>query len=102
MFWVVSKCKQNQIRGNFKKQNLREKLFIRRQQIEKVKKYKYLGARVNEDWEHGMEVKCWIEMARGAFVKMSKELKCHDFSLGTKIRILRCYTFPILLYGART
>lgn len=85
-----------------KKQNLREKLLISGQQIEKVQKYKYLGTLVNEDCKHGIEVKCRIEMAREAFVKMSKMLKCHDFSLGTKIRILKCYIFPILLYGAET
>jgi len=49
-----------------------------------------------------MEVKRRIEMARGAFVKMSKIFKCHDFSLSTNIRILRCYIFPILLYGVET
>jgi len=73
-----------------KKQNLSEKILIRGQQIEEDQKYKYLGTWVNEDWEHGMEVKCRIEMARGGFVKMSKILKCHGFLLGTKIRILRC------------
>jgi len=101
-FWLslnISKTKNMVIS---KIQNLREKLLIRGQKIEKVQKYKYLGTRVNEDWEHGMEVKCQIEMTRGAFVKMSKILRCHDFSLDIKIRILSCYIFPILLYGTET
>lgn len=66
-----------------KKQKVREKLLIRGKQIQKLQKYCYLGPCVNEDWEHGMEVKCRIEMARGAFVKMSKIFKCHDVSLDT-------------------
>lgn len=33
---------------------------------------------------------------------MFKILKCHDFLLGTKTRILRCYIFSIFLYGAET
>jgi hypothetical protein len=74
---------------------LKEKLLIREQQIEKVQKYKYLGTWVNEEWDHGIEAKCRIEMVRRTFVKMSKILKCHDFSLGTKIKILRCYIFLI-------
>lgn len=50
----------------------------------------------------GWIIKSKIEMARSAFVKKSIILKFHDFSLSTNIRILRCYIFPILLYGAET
>jgi len=31
---------------------------------------------------------------------MSKAFQRHDFSLGTKIRLPRCYIIPVLLYGA--
>lgn len=75
-----------------KKQNIKEQLFIRGQQIEKVHKYSYLSIWVNEDWEYGIEVKCRIEMARSAFVNMYKIFKCHDFSLDTKIKILATST----------
>lgn len=74
-----------------KKQDAREKLLIRGQQIEKVQKYRYLGTWLNGKREHGMEVRFRIEMARSAFIKMSKIFRCHDYSLGTKLRILRCY-----------
>jgi len=34
---------------------------------------------------------------------MSKVFKCHDLSFGTKIRLLRCYVYYVLLlYGAET
>jgi len=33
---------------------------------------------------------------------MSKVFKCHDLSFGTKIRLLRCYVFSVLLYGVKT
>lgn len=48
-----------------------------------------------------MEVNCRIKMVKSEFVKMSKIIEYHDFSLGTKIRILRCYINLILLYRSK-
>jgi len=50
-----------------KKQFVGEQLFISGQQVEKVQNYNYLGTLVNEDWDHLVEIRCKIEMARGAF-----------------------------------
>lgn len=33
---------------------------------------------------------------------MSNLFKSHDLNLTTKIRMLRCYVFPVLLYGAES
>ncbi|CAG9837530.1 unnamed protein product [Diabrotica balteata] len=33
---------------------------------------------------------------------MTKLFKCHDLSMPIKIRLLRCYIFPILLYGVES
>jgi hypothetical protein len=41
-------------------------------------------------------------MVRSVFVKISKIIKLQDFLPGTKIRILRCYIYRILLYVAET
>lgn len=85
-----------------KKHIVREQLLIRWQPIKKVQKYSYLGTWVNEDWEYSKEIKFRVEMARVAVQKMFKLFKFHDFSLGAKIRLLRVYIYPILLYGAET
>lgn len=70
--------------------------------IEKVKTHTYLGATINSDWEHSLEIKCRIEKSRTAFIKMSKLFRTHDLSLSTKIRLLKCYVFPVLLYGVES
>jgi len=82
--------------------NLRGYLIIKNQRIEQVQKFSYLGTTINEDLNHSLEIKYRIERARKAFRKMSKAFKYHDLSFGTKIRLLRCYVFSVLLYGVET
>lgn len=77
-------------------------LSINNKDIERVQTYTYLGTKISETWDHSLEIKCRIERARAAFLKMSKLFKCHDLSLPTKIRLLRCYVFPVLLYGVES
>jgi hypothetical protein len=67
--------------------------------LERVQSYKYLGCMVNERWDHSQEIKCRIEQARGVFIKMQDILTNKDLSLDLKMRIVRCYVFPVLLYG---
>jgi Reverse transcriptase (RNA-dependent DNA polymerase) len=76
------------------------RLTVNNKQIERVNKYKYLGTTVGEQWDHSLEIKCRIEQARATFVKMSSLFRSHDLSVSTKMRVVRCYVFPVLLYGA--
>lgn len=77
-------------------------LIINQQRIEQVQKFTYLGSTVNEEWDHSLEIKCRIEKARSAFMRMAKLFKSHDLNTNTKIRLLRCYVFSILLYGVES
>ncbi|CAI6350836.1 unnamed protein product [Macrosiphum euphorbiae] len=70
--------------------------------IERVHKYQYLGTVINEQWDNAEEIKCRIGKARDVFNSMSASFKSHDLSLHLKIRLLRCYVFSTLLYGAKT
>lgn len=67
--------------------------------IERVNKFKYLGAWLFEDWTSDMEVKCRIEQARQAFLKFRKVLTCSDFDLELRLRFTKCYVWSVLLYG---
>lgn len=75
-------------------------LYINNTEIEKTSKYTYLGTNINEQWGHSTEIRTRIEKARAAFIQMKKVLTGRDLSLQTKIRLLRCYIFSTLLYGA--
>uniref|UniRef100_A0A8D8VC16 Craniofacial development protein 2 n=1 Tax=Cacopsylla melanoneura TaxID=428564 RepID=A0A8D8VC16_9HEMI len=67
--------------------------------LEQVSSYKYLGTYVNQDWGHKHEIKIRIEMARTSFNRMRPVLCNMHLNLNTRIRVLKCYVFSVLLYG---
>lgn len=79
---------------------LNTQLTINQQLIERVESYTYLGTNLNSQWDHSLEIKQRIAKARTAFIRMSSVFRNHDLPLKTKIFVLQCYTFPVLLYGA--
>ena len=77
-------------------------LMVNQQQVEQVRSYTYLGSNINEQWDHSVEIRCRIEKARSTFAKMQTLFKTSDLDLGTKVRLLRCYVFSVLLYGVES
>ena len=53
--------------------------------LEQVDKFKYLGQWINEDGTCDQEVKCRIEMARTAFIKMRDIFCSRSLDLSLKI-----------------
>jgi len=74
-------------------------LHVSQHKIERVQKYTYLGTQLSDQWDHSLEIKCRIEKARAVFQRMSSIFKSHSITLTTKIRVLKCYVFSVLLYG---
>ncbi|KAI5707563.1 hypothetical protein M8J77_011831 [Diaphorina citri] len=75
---------------------------INNQPIERVTQSSYLGTIINENWDNSQEVRSRIAKATAAFNKMSKIFKSHDLTISTKVRLLKCYIFSILLYGVES
>lgn len=69
------------------------------QQIQQVSSFRYLGCLLNSKWDSTQEIRSRIEQARAAFSNMKKVLTSRDLSIPLRIRLLRCYVFPILYYG---
>lgn len=67
--------------------------------VERVQSFKYLGCCVNEKWSFDQEVRSRIEQARAAFFRMRGVLCNRNLALKTRIRLLKCYIIPVLLYG---
>lgn len=85
------------------KQNLPEpRITIGSNQLGRVTSYKYLGCCLNDQWDCNKEVRSRIEQARSAFIKMKTVLSNRDLQAELRIRVLRCYIFSILLYGAES
>lgn len=68
--------------------------------IERVSRLVYLGTNINEEWNLSTEIKSRIAKARTTFMKLRNILSSHNLSLDLRVRMIRCYIFPVLLYGA--
>ena len=76
------------------------RLSLNQTPIEHVERYTYLGTIVHNQWEMAAEIKSRVEKARSSFVKMRHIFTNRHVSLPLKLRLLKCYVFPVLLYGA--
>lgn len=76
-----------------------EQLIIGTEPVQQVNKYCYLGSFVNSEWDQSMEIRSRIEKARTAFNNMRSLFVSRDLSIKLKIRLAKCYIFPVLLYG---
>lgn len=65
--------------------------------VEQVTSFRYLGALVNERCDPKNEITARIEQVRKTFNNMRSNL-----SLRLKLRMIRCYIFPVLLYGCES
>ena len=60
----------------------------------------YLGHMMTEDGKNETEIKRRIEIARSAFYNMSKILTSRSIKVETKKRLVKCYIWSTLRYGA--
>ncbi|MDK1801117.1 hypothetical protein LRR74_28510, partial [Klebsiella pneumoniae] len=72
---------------------------IKREPVKKICKYKYLGTIVNNNNDYSQEIRSRIGMVKTVFNKMRNALTRTDLSLHLKIRMIKCYVLPVLLYG---
>lgn len=76
-----------------------EGLYVEGEGLERVERYDYLGTSVNCSVDYCSEIKIRIEKARASFMKIKKLLCSRDLNLDLRTRMLKCYVFPVLLYG---
>ena len=70
--------------------------------IDQVNTFTYLGQLLVSNGKSGDEIKRRIEIARGAFRSMSNTLTSRDLSIKIRKRLVNCYVWSTLLYGAET
>ena len=78
------------------------KINIEGQTIEQVSRFMYLGQLITEDGRCDEEIKRRIGQARSAFNNMKGVLCCRKLHLSSRIRLLKCYVWSVLLYGVET
>ncbi|GFR82178.1 endonuclease-reverse transcriptase [Elysia marginata] len=75
---------------------------IKGEEIEQVDSFKYLGQEVNDSNKQGEELKKRINLAKLKFVEMKSIFTSKEIKLRNKLRLVNCYIYSILLYGADT
>ena len=78
------------------------KITIEGRAIEQVKKFIYLGHLITDNGKCDSEIKRRIEIARGAFNNISKVITSQKISISTRLRLIKCYVWSTLTYGAET
>jgi hypothetical protein len=74
---------------------------IDQKQLENVESFKYLGTILTNDGRCTCEIKCWIARATAAFNKKST-LFTGTLDLELRRKLVKCYVWSIVLYGAET
>ena len=72
------------------------------EQIKQVTKFNYLGSMLTSDGRSVTEIRRRIAIAKESFERLSKILKCRTMSIDTRLRVLNCYVFPILMYACES
>ena len=86
------------------KTTLTPKIYIALEGIpmQQTDKMMYMGSPKTKDGKCEKEIKRRIELARSAFVKISKVLTSRTINIQTRKRTSQCYIWSTLLYGSET
>jgi len=68
--------------------------------IERVSRLHYLGATINKRWNCYEKVKLRTNYAKTTFFKLKYLLLARSLLLTLRLRVIKCYIWPILLYSA--
>ena len=77
-------------------------LKVKDQIIMQVSAFNYLGSTITEDARYMKEIKRRIVLAKSAFSKLNNILRNTSLSMRTRMQVLNCYVYPVLLYGSKT
>ncbi|KAG1685232.1 L-2-hydroxyglutarate dehydrogenase, mitochondrial [Nymphon striatum] len=78
------------------------KLTIGEKSIEQKDKFNYLGNFLTADGKSKTAIRTRIAMAKNKFQSMKQILTNRNLSNQLKIRLLKCYIWPVLMYGCET
>ena len=72
---------------------------IEGQKVEAVTDFIFLGSKITADNDCSHEIKRCLLLGRKAITKLDSVLKSRDFTLPTKVCIVKAMIFPIVMYG---
>ena len=67
--------------------------------MEAVTDFIFLGSKITEDSECSHEITRHLLPGRKAMTNLDSVLKSRDFTLLTKVRLVKAMVFPVVMYG---
>ena len=62
----------------------------------------FLGPKITADGDCSYEIKRCLRVGRKALTKLDSILKSRDFTLQTKVHVLKALFFPVVMYGCES
>ena len=69
--------------------------------METVADFMFLGSKITADGDYSHEIKRRLLLGRKAMTNLDSMLKSRDFTLPTKVHLVKAVVFPVLMYGVR-
>ena len=70
--------------------------------METVVDFIFLGSKITADGDCSHEIKRHLLLDRKAMTKLDSILQSEDFTLPTKVRLVKAMVFPVVIYGCES
>ena len=70
--------------------------------VEPVTEFIFLGSKITADGYYSHEIKRCLLLGRKAMTKLDSVFKSGDFTLPTKVRLVKAMVFPVVTYGCES
>ena len=74
----------------------------RRETMETVADFIFLGSKITEDGDWSLEIKRQLLLGRKVMTNLDRILKSRDITLSTKVRLVKAMVFPVVMYGCES
>ena len=69
--------------------------------VETVRDFIFFGSKITADGDCSHEIKRCLILGRKAMTNLENILKSRDFTLPTKVHLVKAIVFPVVMYGWR-
>ena len=70
--------------------------------VETVADFIFLGSKITEDGDFSHEIKRHFFLGRKVMTNLDSIFKSRDFTLPTKVRLVKVMVFPVVTYGCES
>ena len=70
--------------------------------VETVRDFIFLGSKITTDGDCSHEIKRHLLLGRKAVTNLDSILKSRDFTLPTKVHLVKAMVFPVVMYGCES